>query len=136
VSEATAAKTITEGVARDVTPEALTLVRPQTDYAVRLLTEEPSGIENGAKARGEIRVQAARIDVIRTGGRYIEPVAGPPRRVAGRIVEIDERANLVAVDAGPFVVVCKPNQHQQAKQFRVDQMVTMGVRPGATFNRV
>ena len=136
MSEATAARTITEGVARCVAPDALTLVKPQTDYAVRLLTEEPTGAAEGAKLRGEIRVLAARIDVIRTGGRFIEPVEGPPQRIAGRIVEIEERANRLAVDAGPFVVVCKPNQHQQAKQFRVDQMVTMGVRPGATFKPV
>jgi len=131
-------RTIAEGVfrgrARSRDGEAIILARPGTDYRVELIPASPVDAEPGARLRGEIRVQAARMDVIATGGKYIEPVDGPPRRVAGRIIAIDERANLVHVDAGPFPVACKPHKLQQASQFRVDQLVTMGVSPGAEFH--
>lgn len=133
---ATSSVTISEGVLREAHDGTIVLAKPQTDYALELLVDEPVAKEPGAKIRGEVRVQAARMDVIETGGKYIEPVSGPPRRVAGRIVEIDPRANLVVVDAGPFNVVCTPHPLQKASKFRVDQMVTMGIKPGARFKAI
>jgi len=137
VSEsATSSVTISEGVLRASEGGTITLAKPGTDYALELVVGEAPSARLGEKIRGEIRVNAARMDVIETGGKYIEPVAGPPRRVAGRIVEIDSRVNLVVVDAGPFNVVCTPHELQKATRFQVDQMVTMGVKPGATFKSI
>ncbi len=133
---ATSSVTISEGVLRASGNGTITLAKPGTDYALELVVGEAPAAPVGGKIRGEIRVNAARMDVIETGGKYIEPVAGPPRRVAGRIVEIDSRVNLVVVDAGPFTVVCTPHELQKATRFRVDQMVTMGVKPGATFKAI
>ncbi len=136
MSEPATSTTINEGVLRAVSAEEITLAKSGTDYALDLLPVEAITKSAGDKIHGEIRVHSARIDVIETGGKYIEPVEGPPRRVAGRIIEIDTRANLVVVNAGPFVVVCTPNEHQKARQFQIDQLVTMGVKPGATFKAV
>jgi len=133
---ATKSVTISEGVLKDAGDGTITLAKPGTNYALELVTLEPVAKPAGAKIRGEIRVQAARMDVIASGGKYIEPVAGPPRRVAGRIVEVDARANLVIVDVGPFTVVCTPHPLQKASKFAVDQMVTMGIRPGASFKAI
>lgn len=133
---ATTSVTISEGVIKGAADGTITLAKPGTNYALELVALEPVSKPVGAKIRGEVRVQAARMDVIASGGKYIEPVAGPPRRVAGRIVEIDARANLVVVDAGPFTVVCTPHELQKASKFAVDQMVTMGVRPGASFKAI
>lgn len=124
---------VAEGVLREVRGETIVLAKPGTNYRIELVATSPIDLKPGAKVRGEIRVQAARMDVIGTGGKYIEPVEGPPRRVAGRIVEISEGANLLVVNAGPFPVVVKPHKLQQASQFAVDQLVTMGVSPGAEF---
>jgi hypothetical protein len=125
---------IAEGVFRGREGEAIILAKSGTDYRIELIPASPLDAAPGAKLRGEIRVQAARMDVITSGGRYIEPIEGPPRRVAGRIVAIDEAANRVVVNAGPFPVVCTPHKLQNASQFRVDQLVTMGVSPGAEFH--
>ena len=133
---ATTSVTISEGVLSAIGEGTITLAKPGANYALELVALEPVAKSVGDKVRGEIRVQAARMDVIASGGKYIEPVAGPPRRVAGRIIEVDGRANLVVVDAGPFTVVCTPHPLQKASRFRVDQMVTMGVKPGAAFRMI
>lgn len=133
---ATSSLTISEGVLRAIGGGTVTIAKPETNYALELVVDEPVTRAVGEKVRGEVRVNAARMDVIETGGKYIEPVDGPPRRVAGRIVEIDGAANLVIVDAGPFNVVCTPHPLQKASKFRVDQMVTMGVKPGASFKMI
>ena len=133
---ATTSVTISEGVVKATADGTITLAKPGTNYALELVALEHVSKGVGEKIRGEIRVQAARMDVIASGGKYIEPVAGPPRRVAGRIVEIDSRANLIMVDAGPFTVVCTPHPLQKASKFQVDQMVTMGVKPGAAFRSI
>ena len=109
------------------------LHKPGTDYALELAIDPEAVIEPGGMVTGEIRVEAARIDTIKTGGRYIEPLAGPPRRVAGRVIEPDPHANVIVVDAGPFPVVCTPSHPQRSKDFEHGQLVTMGVRPGAVF---
>ena len=133
---ATTSVTISEGVLKAAGEGTVTIAKPGTNYALELVALEPVSKDVGEKIRGEIRVQAARMDLIASGGKYIEPVAGPPRRVAGRIVEIDSRANLVVVDAGPFTVVCTPHPLQKASKFAVDQMVTMGIKPGAAFRSI
>lgn len=134
-SASQATQSVTSGVVAERRGGEITLAHPGSSYRLDLRLDEPEqgGVAVGARVRGEIRVQAARIDVIKTGGKYIEPVDGPPRRVAGRVLETDRYANIVIVDAGPFVVVCTPNAHQKASDFAVDQLVTMGVKPGATF---
>ena len=42
--------------------------------------------------------EAKRIDVVTTGGRYVEPVYGRPRRVQGTVIAIEDGA--VVVNAG------------------------------------
>ncbi len=124
---------VADGVLREARGERIVLARPGTNYRIELIPTAPVELKPGAKIRGEIRVQAARIDVIATGGKFIEPVEGPPRRVAGRIIDVDENANLLVVNAGPFPVVVTPHKLQRASQFAIDQLVTMGVSPGAEF---
>jgi hypothetical protein len=131
---ATTGLTIVEGVVRGAGEGTVVLARAGTDYALELESSVDAAI--GEKVRGEIRLNAAKITVIETGGKYIEPLEGTPRRVAGRIVEIDRRANLLVVDAGPFVVVCTPGALQKAARFEAGQMVTMGVMPGASFKAI
>ncbi len=136
MSTATTGLTIVEGVLRATGDDFVSLAKAGTEYVLDLVVESPVGKEPGEKVRGEIRVSAAKITVIETGGKYIEPLVGTPRRVAGRIVEIDGRANLLVVDAGPFVVVCTPGPLQKAARFEVGKMVTMGVKPGASFKAI
>lgn len=120
---------------------AIDLAVPGTDYRLSLLVATPlNAAQNDLldrKIRGVIRAQARRIDVVITGGRYIEPVYGRPRRVQGRIVALDPAADTVTVQAHDALpIVCKTNGTQHASDFKVGQFVSFDVAPGASFSRV
>lgn len=116
--------------------DRVVLALPGTDYRILLLTAGPVTGEVGRRIRGVIRAQARRIDVVVTGGRYLEPVCGRPRRVQGAVVAIDSDADTLTVsahDGAPIVV--KTDGRQRAGDFRVGQFVSMDVLHGATFTQ-
>lgn len=106
-----------------------------TDYLLRLAVAAPlPHREIGKRIVGTIRAQARRIDVVHTGGRYVEPVYGKPRRIQGQIVALDPNADTVTVLAHqdlPFV--CKTNGEQHAGDFKIGQLVGFEVTPGVSF---
>ena len=120
-------ETLQEGGAK------VTLEVPETSYRLELLTLKPVDTPVGKPIAGTIRVSARRVDVVRTGGRYIEPVFGRPRRVQGRVLSIDGGTNSITVQAG-VPVVLKLNRHQRADAFQLDDLVSCDVLPGATFS--
>ena len=83
-----------------------------------------------------IRAKARRIDVVQTGGRYVEPVYGRPRRVQGAVLAIDEGANTITIGAGVPIVVKPTDARQKAADFALGDFVTFGVLPGATIEVV
>lgn len=108
-----------------------------TDYLLRLAVSTPlPPAEIGKRIVGTIRAQARRIDVVTTGGRFVEPVYGKPRRVQGQIIALDPNTDTLVVLAHtdlPFV--CKTNGMQHAGDFKVGQLVSFDVAPGASFTR-
>lgn len=132
---------IARGVLADEREGVIDLAVPGTDYRLSLVVAAPLGArESGMldkKIRGVIRAQARRIDVVVTGGRFIEPVYGRPRRVQGVIVALDPGADTVTVKAHDALpIVCKTNAQQHAADFKIGQFVGFDVAPGATFTPV
>lgn len=110
---------------------------PGTEYQIHLLSEIAVTASSTGKIAGTITVRAQRIDKPQngTGGRYIEPVYGRPRRIQGRIVELDTQANTITVtSACPMVVTFTTNQ--TVNDFQVGELVMFDVEPGATFKQV
>jgi len=89
----------------------------------------------GKTVLGTIHATARRIDAASAGGRSIDPVAGRPRRIMGRIVGIDTRSNGLVVNVGPdmavWLQISAPNQH--AKDFAEVEYITCDILPGASF---
>ncbi|MGP1273707.1 MAG: hypothetical protein ACTS22_10275 [Phycisphaerales bacterium] len=117
------------------------LAVPGTDYRLTLVVGAPLNAQEsgllGKKICGVIRAQAKRIDVVGTGGRYVEPVYGRPRRIQGVVVATDPNTDTVTVQAHDALpIVCRTNELQHASDFKVGQFVTMGLAAGATFSRV
>ncbi len=134
MSEAVAAGPIATGVLVEKSPDKLVLAVPGTDYRLRLVPVGPIQAEVNERVSGIIRAKAQRVDVIPAGGRFIEPVFGRPRRVQGRIIGGDVKANTLTVQACvPITVTLMPNQ--RAAQFAIGQMVSFDVEPGATFEQ-
>ena len=87
----------------------------------------------GKKARGVIRANARRIDVVTTGGRYIEPVQGTPRRIQGPIIDVDTGRNTVTIHAAAPIVCKVTDPRQRADQFKPGDFVACDLIPGSSF---
>jgi hypothetical protein len=134
MSESTTAGPIATGVLAEKTPEKIVLAVPGTDYRLHLVPSAPIDAGLNERVHGLIRANARRVDVISAGGRYIEPVFGRPRRIQGRIIDGDLKANTLTVLACVPVAV-KLMDHQKAGDFGIGQMVSFDVEPGANFEQ-
>ncbi len=105
-----------------------------TDYQLHLVADNAAvaALPLHKPVTGRITASARRVDLATTGGRFIEPVYGRPRRVQGRISAIDVAANTITVQtACPFTVTLMPIQ--KAGDFAVGQLVGFDVEKGAAF---
>lgn len=130
---------LARGVLREVhaetatRPAAIVVAFHNTDYQVSLMPVGRVDAEPGATLIGTITADAKRVDVVRSGGRFVDPVMGRPRRVQGLVVAADNGANTITVHAG-FPVVCRlTDARQRASSFEVGQFVSFDVMRGATF---
>jgi hypothetical protein len=106
-----------------------------TSYELHLIPKGPIQAKVGKRLVGIIRALARRIDIVQTGGRYIEPVMGRPRRIQGSIVAIGPSTNSIVVDASvPIHCECTDPQ-RPATSFQVGQFVSFDVIDGATFTQ-
>ncbi len=112
-------------------PGYIKMTFPNTSYELHLLPTAPINTPAGKRLIGTIRARAKRIDVVETGGRFVEPVYGRPRRVQGTVVAID--GNAVVVDAG-MPIHCEPTDpRQKPADFTPGDLVAFDVLDGATF---
>ncbi|HEX8877768.1 MAG TPA: hypothetical protein VF777_13540 [Phycisphaerales bacterium] len=125
------------GVLEQIVPESATkpayivISVPNTSYQIHLLGT--AGGEIGKTIVGTVRAKARRIDVVQSGGRYLEPVFGRPRRIQGSIVAID--GSSVVVNAGVPVHVEPTDPRQSAGGFQVGQFISFDALDGATFTQ-
>jgi hypothetical protein len=106
---------------------------PNTNYQMHLVagSDVPSIV--GGRLIGIVRVDARRVDVVDTGGRYIEPVIGRPRRVQGRVISWDDASRTLVVDAGVPVHLELLDERQTPGKFGKGTLVSCDVLDGATF---
>lgn len=129
---AATAKHHAKGVLTSAEGETIVLSIPETSYQIRLSVLKPPGTPVGKKISGVIRVQARRIDKVGSGGRYIEPVAGRPRRVQGSVLEVHTDGTFL-MSAGVPVVVKPTDARQKATDFASGDFVSFDALPGASF---
>lgn len=136
------APTLARGILQAVVPETATkpgyiiLQVPDTSYQLHLRPASAVATAVGKRLVGSIRVRARRVDDVQTGGRYVEPVAGRPRRVQGTVVAVDTGANTVTVNAGVPIELELTDARQSASQFEAGHLVSADVLEGATFTPV
>lgn len=116
-------------------PEYIRLQIPNSNYDLHLVAVGPITAEVGKRLIGTIRVKARRMDVVGTGGKFVEPVTGRPRRVQGRVIGVDEQAGAVVVDAGVPMLVTPTDARQAPTAFRPGQMVGFDALEGSTFQQ-
>ncbi len=142
---------IARGILREIVPASATkpgyivFALNNSNYALHLRV--PGGEESlrdrvGKRLIGTIRCEARRVDECSTGGRFVEPVVGRPRKVQGAVLGHVAGENALVLSAagasmvdsvGLPVVVKLTDARQNAAQFAVGTLVTMDVMDGATF---
>ncbi len=123
------------GVLMDAVDEQIVLGLPETDYRIHLCVDDAVNGSVGAHTRGRIHARARRVDVAPSGGCYIEPVYGRPRRLQGRIVATDPKTDSIVVHCG-CAFVCTLAADQKASAFDPGDFVTFDVESGARFEPI
>ena len=131
------------GILLEHSDDRIVLGLANSDYQLHLQIDRPLDGNTVTKATnvsnrqltGVIRAQARRVDVVRAGGRYIEPVYGRPRRIQGTVVACDRQENTITVLARcPFV--CRLSGSQKTNDFETGCLVSFDVEPVAIFEPV
>src|SRR5262249_55671258 len=106
-----------------------------TEYELHLKPAIPASqitTPMGKRIKGTIRAQALRIFTASGGGRFIEPIMGEPRIVAGTILAIDKPGRRLLVDvAVPMWMTLDPLQ--RIDHFAEGELVNCYVASGTTF---
>lgn len=114
-------------------PAHVAIEFPNTSYQIHLVPTAAITGEVGKRIIGTISVNARRVDIVDTGGRYFEPVFGHPRRVQGRVISFDEARNVIVIDATVPIHLHLTDARQHARDFAIGVLVTCDVRDGGTF---
>lgn len=104
---------------------------PNTSYEVHLSVDGVVTTDPGKRIAGKIRLSARRIDISRTGGKYVEPVVGRLTRVQGKVVAVE--GDTLVVDAAIPVHLVPTERGQKPSDFQVGDFVTCNVKSGGTF---
>ena len=121
-----------------ITDDSISLRLPHTDYVVRLALGTPRSTIStpvGKRIVGVVEAEAMRFHAASGGGKFIEPVIGEPRIVAGTVRAIDAEARRVLIDiAMPVWITLQDDQDLDV--FAGGSLVTGYLRSGATFTPV
>lgn len=114
-------------------PGHVQISAPNTNYRLTLGLVGELKASVGARVVGIVRARVQRVDVCHTGGAFIEPVYGRPRRLQGRVLGAGRNERTLVID-GPVPMHCElMDARQRAGDFPAGVMVTCGVQDGATF---
>ncbi len=116
-------------------PALISITFANTNYELHLLPTGAVTAAVGKRLIGAIRAKARRVDKVQSGGRYVEPVMGRPRRVQGSIVAINAAARTITVDAAVPIECTLMDERQSPGQFAVGDFVSFDVLDGATFTQ-
>ena len=130
--------TLARGILESLTDEQMVFAVPHTEYKLHLVPTVPVGEFDkyvGKRIRGLIEAVALRIHPARAGGRFIEPVWGAPRIIAGKVCSVDDARRRVLVDAGVAMWVTAP-EGQDLSELHEGQLVNFYVQSGTSFSPV
>lgn len=109
-----------------------------TNYQLRLerqgASPESPAVPTGVVLDATLRVTARKIWTVPSGGNFIDPIYGPPRKIQGRIRYLDEEQ--MVVQAGTSVLVKLPQDPEAFDLVRgpltVGGLVNVSALPNAT----
>ena len=90
-------------VLESLSDQKIVISVPKTDYQLHLVPAVPASQFNspiGKRVKGTIHAKALRMFAAKGGGRFIEPIWGEPRIVAGYVLAVDLSNRRVLVHTG------------------------------------
>ena len=108
----------------------------QTHYRLHLSCDGQMSADVGDRVRGVIGAKVWKVDFVSTGGAYIEPVYGRPRRIQGRVVGSMADGNRVVVEVCGCRITGEVPQRWPVDQLPSSGLVALDVEPGAVFEPV
>ena len=105
---------------------------PGSAYMLRLHAQGAAPTAVGKRVRGIVSGQAQKLHKASAGGEFIEPVAGHPRIVQGRVRATDLERNRVLVQAVVPMWVT-PATGQSARDFHAGDFVNFYMESGVSF---
>ena len=132
----TEARALARGVLESLTDDELVLAVGHSNYRLHLVPTVPASeidVPVGKRIRGVIEARALRIHPARGGGRFIEPIWGAPRIVAGKVLQVDQANQRVLVDVSVPMWVTVP-EGQDFGVLEEGQLVNFYVQSGVTFS--
>ncbi|MHC4129221.1 MAG: hypothetical protein ACYTE6_08835 [Planctomycetota bacterium] len=128
-------RALTRGVLEALDDHELVLAVPHTEYRLHLAPACDITAAIGSPIRGTLHAKALRMHAAQGGGRFIEPVWGAPRIVAGTVRARDEQQRRLLVDTGvPMWVEVPPGQDLGA--IREGELLNFYVESGTRFRPV
>lgn len=131
-------KALAGGILESLADDELVLAIPHTEYRLHLVPTVPVGEFGavvGTRIRGVIQAVALRVHRAQAGGRFIEPIWGAPRIIAGNVRTIDASTRRVLVDASVPMWVTVP-AGQDLESLCEGDLVNFYVQSGTTFRPV
>lgn len=126
---------IVRGVLESLSDQKVVISVPGTDYQLHLAPTVPASeirVPIGKRVKGTIHAKALRMFVTSGGGRFIEPIWGEPRIVAGLVLAVDQANRRVLVHTGvPMWMTLE--DRQPADMFKEGQLVNCYVQSGTRF---
>ncbi|MCI0674877.1 MAG: hypothetical protein L0Y42_03765 [Phycisphaerales bacterium] len=126
---------LVRAVVRSAGEHRVVLELPGTAYQLHLKpvgNAESFSAHVGKRITGTMHAQALRMFLAKGGGRFIEPIQGEPRIVAGRVIAVDQANRRVLVDvAAPVWMTLE--ERQAADAFDIGDLVNCYVQSGVTF---
>ncbi len=124
---------IAQGTLLEQRDGMIVLGLPGTEYQLHLRVSNPLQTPAHRPVSGKIVARAKRVDVVQTGGRFIEPIYGRPRRLQGAVVATNPGRSSITVDCGPCPFECVLTANQRAASFPIGALVSFDVESGAVF---
>jgi hypothetical protein len=105
---------------------------PGAEYQIHAVAK--GHVETGRHLSGRLEARALKMHRAQAGGCFIEPLAGAPRIVQGRVMDVDAARNRLLIDVTiPMWVQALPGQ---AATFNAGDLVNFYVESGTTFTPV
>ena len=122
----------TRSMIRSIDEDSIVLAPSGNSYELSLVPTGRVDAEPGQRISGRIEAEALKIHPAAGGGIFIEPIAGQPRIVAGRVIEVDrEQRRVVLESVVPMTLLLSSDSDlDECSQGR---FINCHVRSGATF---